>query len=292
MNWISPEAVAKQFELQGDDPALFLQQLMSKRAELHPDKNGGDFEDDNQRKAYFETDSAISYLEENIQSAGSVIPVSQVTTIVESVVKNLRPSSQETKAQIKTEHKVSANRKYMVPKVGSGVFAGISAFLFSQATSFADHPFLSFFGGTIGLGVLAALFVSSSAFFVLSWIREQQEESSIDYLMSDEALWPISEFLNKHSDENRIVKEFQIREELLFSSYGGYKDFPRPLLLRRGLSNRETVGKIVNLQISKLIERSVLEPVKVPGIDRQYRVLVSEHMNPETSNSDGPTYEH
>ena len=147
--WQSISEVVDDFELihiENDNLAV-LAKLKEERSKIHPDKNGGEFTSDEHRKKYHRVDDAVTYLESKMEERKELISLSQLPAIVDSIATSIAKQNQPSVIQIqrdlKSDFRSELSRKYITPKIGSGVFAGISAFLFAKAGDFADHPILS-----------------------------------------------------------------------------------------------------------------------------------------------------
>lgn len=279
--WQSILEIKDEFELTyiEDDNLALLTKLKEKRAELHPDKNGGEFTSDDQQKSYHRMDAAISFLESKIEDSKELIPLSQLPTIIDSIATSIakqnKPSATQIQRDLKSDFRSELSRKYITPKIGSGVFAGVSAFLFTKAGDFADHPLLSsYLGGDIGLAVLGQVFIISSLFFVFTWIREKKEEGLASYLMTDSALKQIFSAVKSHMNDDGIVTTSDIRGALTFGDR--YRHIRTPLDLFfpiRPKLSPEAIDRILEIQLAKLLERKVLEELGKPGLEKSYKVL-------------------
>lgn len=279
--WQSISDIKDEFGLSynEDDNLDILAKLKEKRAELHPDKNGGEFTSEEQRKFYHRVDDAITYLESKIEESKDLIPLSQLPTIIDSITTSIakqnKPSAIQIQRDLKNDFRSELSRKYITPKIGSGVFAGISAFLFAKAGDFADHPLLSgYLGGETGLMVLGQIFIISSLFFVITWVREKKEEGLASYLMTDSALKQIYSSVKDHMSDECIVTTSDIRNALMFGDRYHHIRTPLDMFfpIRPRLSP-EAIDRILELQLSKMLERQVLEEIDKPGLDKSYRVL-------------------
>lgn len=279
--WQSVSEIVDSYELSyiKNDNLAILAKLKEKRAELHPDKNGGEFTSEKQRMSYHMVDDAITYLEGKIEESKDLIPLSQLPTIIESITtviaKQNKPSTIQLQRDFKTDFRSELSRKYITPKIGSGVFAGISAFLFTKAGDLAQQPlFGQFFGSRLGILVLAQLFIISSLFFIVTWVREKKEEGLASYLMTDSALKGIFSTVKEHMSDEGIITTSDIRDALMFGDRYRYRRTPLDILIPiRPRLSPEAIDRILDLQLSKLLERKVLEEIDKPGLEKSYKVL-------------------
>lgn len=134
-DWTSIVDVAREFGLQEyetDAPALrdSLKRVMSS---VHPDKNGGLFKSDQDKALFMRTKAALDYMEVQSQSGLALIPLSHLPAIVSAVSQALtaRPAmdSQALQSHYMADAKARISRRFVLPKIGSGVFAAITGFL-------------------------------------------------------------------------------------------------------------------------------------------------------------------
>ena len=256
--------------------APVLSSLRERRSQLHPDKNGGLFKSEADEKQYHFLDDAIKQVELKAQSDSQLIPISQLPAIVESITKSIaiqnEPNSAEIERAFKESLRSDLSRKYIGPKIGSGIFAVITGFLFSQAKSLIEHPVVGgIFETKLGMDMLILMFVSSVVLFVITWIKERREDKLSNYLLSEESLREIY-YLVKELSDSEMIETNDIRRAIR-GTYSHRRVSPFDIFIRPKLSY-EIMDKILEVQLQRLIDRKVIEVVDIPSIERVYRVIV------------------
>ncbi len=255
--------------------APVLASLKDLRSSLHPDKNGGTFSSEEEKKRYHFLDEAVKQVELKNQSDNQLIPISQLPALIETITKTIstqnKPNSIELEKAYKESFRSELSRKYMGSKIGSGIFAAITGFLFTQASDLIKHPIVGpFFDTEIGMQYLIISFVGSIVLFVITWIYERREETLSNYLLSEEALRDIYSIVRKHSDGG-VIETNDIRRAIRHN-YGQRYLSPFNRLLRPRLGSA-IIDKILEVQLQKLIDRKVIEVVDTPSIELVYRVI-------------------
>ncbi len=135
---------------------------------------------------------------------------------------------------------------------------------------------IPYLGGELGLAVLGSVFVISSLFFIITWVREKKEEGLASYLMTDSALKHIFSAVERRMNEEQIVTTSDIRGALIFGDKRCHTRTPFDVFFPvRSRLSPEVIDRILELQLSKLLERKVLEEIDKPGIEKSYKVLIN-----------------
>ena len=262
-------AIDKDVEREGADAVLA--SLREKRASIHPDKNGGEFKTPEEKNSYHFLSEALDHVNGRHQS-NQMIPISQLTAIIESVSKGLAvPSTPPAliEKNIKESFRADLGRKYMTPKIGSGIFAGITGFLFTQATALIEHPVVGrFFSSPEGLQCLGVGFIGSVILFIFSWMLERREEARATYLLSEEALHDIYHMM-MHESEGGLVEIYNVRRFLVRPGRH-FIDPVKPIFSAR-LSS-QIADQILDVQLKRLEDRKAIELIDKPGIDKVYKL--------------------
>jgi hypothetical protein len=263
------EAIEKQISDQGEEDVLSA--LKEERATLHPDKNGGEFKSKEEESRYHFISDALKEISEK-NSSTQMIPVSQLPAIIETISKSLAVQNNPPaliEKNIKESFRSDLGRKYMAPKVGSGIFAGITGFLFTQASTLMEHPVVGpFFSTPEGMSLLGMGFLGSVGLFIISWMQERREEARSTYLLSEDALHDIYHMMKSEAEDGFI----EIHRVRRFFTRSHRPDFgPLNMLFPPRLSP-QVVDQILEVQLSRLEERKAIELVKKPGIDKVYKL--------------------
>lgn len=246
--------------------------LREERSSLHPDKNGGEFVSPEAQKRYLEIDDELDALRSpGIAPSQELTQLSQLPALMEAL-NGLALRHQASAKDLEREFKRTAteeiSRRYLTPKISSGVAATVVAFLFTQAPSLAEHPFLGrFFASPLGTAVLVYAFAISLALLAWSWIRERAEASLIARLTSRSILAEVGRHLDVFS-AGHLIDEVELRE-LMFK---GLVRRRSPVLYRA--LDEEMLDGAFEMQIQRLVERKVLkESARRSGVDRVFEKL-------------------
>ncbi|WP_345880998.1 hypothetical protein [Shewanella algae] len=265
----SIEEIENKIATDGEEHVL--SSLKEERASLHPDKNGGEFRTKEDEERYHFINDALKNIGEKGIS-NQMIPVSQLPAIIESVSKSLAIQNNPPaiiEKNIKESFRSDLGRKYMAPKVGSGIFAGITGFLFTQATALMEHPVVGpFFSSPEGVQLLGMGFLGSVGLFIISWMQERREEARSSYLLSEDALHDMYHMM-RHESENGHIEVYRIRRNLTRSHRPDLG--PLNILLPPRLSP-QIVDQILEVQLKRLEDRKAIELVDRPGIDKVYKL--------------------
>jgi hypothetical protein len=280
--WASVAEVAREFGLQQHESDLSalrdgLKKIVSS---VHPDKNGGVFRSEQDKDTLLRTQSALEYIEAQSQSDQALIPLSQLPAIVSAVSQALasRPAtdSQVLRAGYMADAKARISRRYVLPKVSSGVFAAITGFLVAFPDKFANHPILGPFLAErlTQLGLLAMVFYSG-VFFVMAWFRERRTEAHAEYLMSERALVHLFDIITHHASQGDTGRVSSRHIMDAVQNMAGYRPHSHILLSSMLLGSRvdlQTLENAASIQTQRLVERRLLSRVDVAAIDAWYDV--------------------
>jgi ribosomal protein S25 len=286
MNWRSTEDVIRSLKLSSDskDFNALKRELRTRLAEVHPDKNGGQFADEATEAEYNKISAAYEFITHASDDAHALIPVTQLPAIIKAVreaqVAPTQTQINSLKAECRTESRAMAHDRHLLPKIGSGVFAAICAFLFTFSGSLADHPLLGMYAKNpmvqIGLLVVAA---SSGFFFIMTWSRERREEAKVEWLMSDQGRRDIFDKLLREARDpmsGRRKGQFtarQVVDAIMEKSGLHYRSsvsiMASFLFSRRGLSI-SVAEKITEVHLLELEKRGAIRRVEDPSIEAVY----------------------
>jgi hypothetical protein len=195
--WNSAEEITSRFRLaapSGDLPGV-LAELKRRMVEAHPDRNGGEFPTLDHKAEFIDLQSGIEYVEQLSRSQNALVPVTQVTALVEAMTQALARRERmpdltsETHLKLIQDVRSSLRGAYFGPKITSGVALAISSGLFVFMGSLKDHPILGNLVREPSFGnLLITAWLASGGLFLLLWYRERQSESRADYLLSDEII--------------------------------------------------------------------------------------------------------
>lgn len=279
-DWTSITEVAREFGLQefATDASALRDGLKRVMSSVHPDKNGGSFKSDQDKALFMRTKAALDYIELQSQSDLALIPLSQLPAIISAVSQalNVRPAldSQTLQSNYMADAKARISRRFVLPKISSGVFAAITGFLVAFPDKFQKNPILGpILGERITQLMLLSLVVYSGLFFVLAWYRERGAEARAEYLMSERALGDLFEMVIHHAGSgapSRRVSSRQILEAV--RNIAGYQahSLPFPMAFLGSRVDLQTLEKVASIQTQRLVERKLLTRVDVASLDTWY----------------------
>src|SRR5215213_9117713 len=198
--WTSVEEIVQRFRLavsSSDLPGV-LDELKRKLVEAHPDRNGGDFPSPELKARFIDLQSSIEYVEQKSKVQNALVPMSQVSALVEAVTQAIvrreqAPTSPaQSYIQIVEEVRTRLRRAYLGPKISSGVALAVSSAVFAFMGSLKDHPILgNYVASQTFVNLLLFTWIASGFLFVFLWFREGQVEAQAEHLLSDEVLGEI-----------------------------------------------------------------------------------------------------
>jgi hypothetical protein len=279
-DWTSIADVAREFGLQEyatDAPALRdgLKRLMSS---VHPDKNGGSFKSDQDKALFMRTKAALDYIELQSESGLALIPLSQLPAIVSAVSQalSIRPAmdSQTLQSNYMADARARISRRFVLPKISSGVFAAITGFLVAFPDKFQKNPIVGpILGERITQLMLLSMVVYSGLFFVMAWYRERDAEARAEYLMSERALGDLFEMVMHHAgsgEPSRRVSSRQILKGVQNLAGNRAHSLPFPMTVLGSRVDLQTLEKVASIQTQRLVERKLLTRVDVASLDTWY----------------------
>lgn len=117
--------------------------LVSRLADLHPDKTGGDFSDPQVQEDFLAIKQALDRLDKERSSFSKLVPLTEVSDLSE-VLEQLRASSISQlgpqHAHTSDPYKAFTKKKYFLPKIGSAIFAALCLAMASLIGNFKQNP--------------------------------------------------------------------------------------------------------------------------------------------------------
>lgn len=275
MIWKSIEQVALYFQFDDvkDDPERLRRAIKGKMKEVHPDPNGDKFENKSTKELWHQLQSAKEFVDEQAKST-QLIPISQIATLVESLSGSGSYPIEARVTNLKAEARVESRSRNLIPRIGSGVFAAISGFLFTFSSSAKDHPLLGeLIGSTIVQVFLLVMAFYSSVFFMLTWRRENLLEEKVGFLSSEEGVRETLIKLLKSRKKQKQPRRFSLRDltyEISGNRHG--KSSPSSLLLGDGSISASTADKIAGVQVDRLLKRGLIVELPQNSLEREFEV--------------------
>lgn len=265
-DWKSVEDVAKEFgvklDLAGDEGVR--SELRRIMATLHPDKHGGEFASDSDKEKYLRAQKAVEFLDAAKDSL-AMIPVSQLPAIVTAVAQALSFQTQNpqvARATVLAEARSYISSRFILPKIGSGLFAGLIGLLVAFSDRFAEHPIIGpFLQNDISQSTLLSLMLMSAIGFACTWVIEQRSQAKAEYLMSEHAMAELYETLA--NSQRKKISSRHIFDAVRRGHRGFYGV---------GASSVQMLEQVAAFQTQRLVERGVLTKMNVAALDAWFEI--------------------
>jgi len=288
MKWKTPEEVVRELQLDSapQDTEALKREIRLRLASIHPDKNGGEFSDPEDEEMYNKVAAAYEFVSQISSDSQALVPITQLPAIIRAVRDaQLAPTQTQIstlRTECRTESRAISHDRYILPKVGSGTFAAICAFLFTFSGSLAEHPLIGPIAES-SVAQISLLFAALFAgmFFVMTWIRERRDESRIEWLMSEGGRRAIFDEVfreARHSMSSIPSGRFTIRnvvnvlmQESGFRAYST-SAFMATVLPFRGRISISVAEKIAAVHILELENRGAIHKVEGASIEAIYEI--------------------
>ncbi len=149
-SWGSVVEVVAEFRLTTSISELdsIILELKSKRAELHPDKNGGTFSSDAEANRYHRLDDAIAFVEKQVHANSSLVPIAHITEIVRTTVETALAATRKQdsiveQTQFLNDSRREVNEHYVLPRFTSGILSGIFCGIIALSDKLKDNLILA-----------------------------------------------------------------------------------------------------------------------------------------------------
>ena len=270
-DWKSVEDVAKEFgvtlDQAGDDGVR--SELRRIMATLHPDKHGGNFASDSDKEKYLRAQKAVEFLDATKDSL-AMISVSQLPAIVTAVAQALSSQTQSdpqvARAAVLAEARSYISSRFILPKIGSGLFAGLIGLLVAFSDRFAEHPIIGpFVQSDISQSTLLSLLLMSAVGFACTWVVEQRSEAQVEYLMSEHAMADLYE--NLANSQRKKISSRHIFDAVRLSARGGHRG-----VYGVRASSIQVLEQVAAFQTQRLVDRGVLTKMNVASLDAWYEI--------------------
>lgn len=293
MNWKDNKEIAAYFKFSNvmeSDSSELRQAIVRKMASIHPDNNSGVFIDDESKNLWQHLNSAKEFIDNQSieKSKGEnhkqLIPMSQVMDLVKLITAAGTQTVGLTPSLIKSEVRSDTRTRAFLPRLGSGVFATLSAFFFTFPNTAKDNPIIGpWLQRPESQYYLLCVSLLSGWLFIRTWIQEKRQEELIDFLSSDEGLRRIlSKMYCGYVGFNISERKFSLPDftraiNLRDSNRGSViaiviREHKSLLLGSTPKLSRSIVDKIALMQIEKLIQRGLIVELSHSGLDRTFEL--------------------
>jgi hypothetical protein len=281
MNWLSSNEVISKLDLhpEGDSPEEILTCLRRELAALHPDKTDGKFASAAAEERWHKLTSAREYIESIAHRQLAVIPINELP----SLIKSLREAAQEPIAvrssRLVAESRVNIKQKTLFPKLTSGAFAGICAFLVAASGSLKDHPlFGQLLSHTTTQVVLLILMGYAAMFFVFFWMREGRAERYLEWLLTAEGTHAVLSSVLQTAESTKSGHVFTFRD-LVNAVFGYRRTGPRKnlsdpisMLVGSRYVDRPLAEKTAQLILDRLKDEGLVLEMPRRGLNQRFQV--------------------
>lgn len=287
MQWTTTDDIVQELDLESapDNLDTLKKELRIRLATLHPDKSGGSFSSKENEAEYNRVASAYEFVTQASRESHALIPITQLPAIIKAVRDaQLTPAEShisQLHTECRSEMRSQATTRYVLPRIGSGMFAAICVFLFTFSTSFAEHPILGKVGQSLDAQMLLLFLAACSGlFFVLTWVRERNEQAQVELLMSEKGRRDIVRRLLEHvSDptDPEAPPRFTLRNVVdMIQGESGRRRFSPALLVHELLFGEPHITasvaeKIAQMHVLELEKRNAIHRVEDPSIDSVYQ---------------------
>jgi hypothetical protein len=141
MSWITPTEVVSEFNLrpEGDSPDDILRCVRKELAAIHPDRSNNVFSSPEVEQRWHKLTKAKEYLESVAHGEMAMISISQLPALLRSMREAAAEPLEERSSRFLNESRASIKQATFFPKLTSGIFAAVCAFLFTASNSLKDN---------------------------------------------------------------------------------------------------------------------------------------------------------
>lgn len=186
------EELRVQFKLKGSDKDEIRRELNLLRMEVHPDKNGGEFKDFDDKKLFNSLNEAIEKIDDHGKNNTALISVREVTDLIK-IVSDLVPSTQKNAIEQSINDKIvysldNYNKRAFLPKIGLTAITAIVTFIFLFPKTVSEHPILKYYlrpdDTSFAIIWLYTLFITCFFWFFI-YRREEKAKHFMNSLKTD-----------------------------------------------------------------------------------------------------------
>jgi hypothetical protein len=267
--------VIEEFNLKGNltDRNSLVKELKAKLAELHPDRFGGSFKDDNHKKAYYTINEALEFLETSKDQPKSLIPVDALPSILEAVTKAVAPSRERIVQDLKIEcrHQVKTDnwRRFFLPRITTGGLAAVLTGLLSYSRITDGLWSLDSPTHLVILIVIVYLII----FLIFTWWIEKTNEARIEWLMSEAGgIVLLRDTVREYSKPNATGNSFtflNMKSVVIshLSPHGILSSIISKMGMKYGVSEN-----ITKLHIESCIDKGLLTKSEKKSLNQEYNI--------------------
>lgn len=202
-NFTSLQMIKDQFGIETESIDSVRSELRTMLVKLHPDKNGGNFVDENCKKNYHEIDDAITFIDGLSKKNFELVTISAVTDLTKAVTAMVEThsklSSKETQLSSEIDRSIeNYSSRIKTPRIALTAITVVISAIWLFPNTVEDHPVLSkliSFDNIITNAVWLDMLILAAAFWVITWRKEERNKN-------------FQESLKTESVQNRIFNDF------------------------------------------------------------------------------------
>lgn len=277
MVWLSPTEVVKEFNLHpnGDSSEEILRCVRRELAAIHPDKSNSNFANPSDKERWHKLTAAKEYLESLAQGQMAMIPVNQLPSLIRYMREATTESISVRIEQILSESRGIIRHATLFPKLTSGVFAAICAFLINASSSLKDHPLLGAFikNPIVQIFLLFTMFFAGILFFMF-WFDENRTDRYLEWLLTEDGTQRLlSRVLNDaQPTDTGLSFTFKQLIKTIHKSQRIRLLIPIPIFIPIQYISHPLVEKIAKLMIDRLKEEQIVTELPKRGLSPSYEV--------------------
>jgi len=296
------EAVAESLGLEPmpEDVDSLRKRIRTEIGQLHPDRNEGEFVDEESRERFQELSNALVAMDTDPGSA--LVPLSSVGPMVSAIMEAIHPAPREDarertaeirRREIRNEAREEARHRFRLPRLGSGAIAALvtGLGLLPVLVEASGSPAVS---GALEASFIAPIFadplfeplsfgvaVYAWLFFGLTWFMEQNDLQRIDRILTEEF-------------RRRLVRSAVLSarqrgdiESVTRSDMRSAVDRQlRPAFILRLLGARDVapsfLDRVVEFHAAELVGQGVLKPAGTAELSPRYTLApeLAEQIQP------------
>lgn len=282
MQFSNLASIMREFNISENDPKEIRKVLSQMRAEIHPDKTGGNFLSKEVSNRFYEISNAIEYIEQiltNSKSDNIPVPMQDLTELIK-VIRDLVPPQNKidiAEEKLDTSIKNSIDQiklRFRTPKIAISTITTIISFIWIFPNTIKEHPVL---GKVIDItsSNFTYIWLEIILFCVAIWLfaflnetREKEIKENLGVESYQNNLF--DEFVYKERIQSNITKEEFI--EFLLSQFSNKSFRILPNFMRRGYIDRQLAQDIADLIMSRAEKRGVITQISGKSLSNLYTV--------------------
>lgn len=277
--------IKEEFSIKSDDIIEIKRLLKKKMAELHPDKNKGDFKTKKTKNVYEKIDSAIKFIDKILKNESQLVPISSIKEITNTVrdIIVLENKSILEKAEDKIYNKIDniINEHISKNKKTKYIYSSIllpPTIMWLFPTSFSEHPilkqFLSSFDSYNILWIFCVIIVLS----ILMTINNKNKKiiKAYQYLKSEPYQNMLFIFFINNKSKNHKFSKDDFVESIRNFDYRTYET-SRLVFLSRQIRIEEKIAfDVASKVLIKMEENNFVKKIEEfsPFLSEMYELLI------------------